>query len=210
MEGLLFERYFKIKFSKMKDEDLQTLVLYKYEKGESSTKIFEDLNSFVSSRTIRRWCKMVRETSTINLSYSLARPRIIRTKGMIQKVRKRMKRKKRVSVRKLAGELDISNGSVVRILKQDLGYRSYKKRVQPALTDFEKSKRMKFANWLRHNFRKEDIFSDEKMFDLDGMYNAQNDRIWAVNREEADKRGGVQQKRKFPQKVMALGRRILY
>ena len=31
-----------------------------------------------------------------------------------------MKRKKRVSVRKLAGELDISNGSLVRILKQDL------------------------------------------------------------------------------------------
>ena len=48
---------------------------------------------------------------------------------MIQKVRKRMKRKKRVSVRKIAGELDISNGSVVIILKQDLGYRSYKKRV---------------------------------------------------------------------------------
>ena len=149
---------------------------------------------------------MVRETRTINLSHSLGRLRIIRTKGMIQKVRKRMKgKRKRVSIRKLASELDISNGSVVRILKQDLGYRSYKKRVQPALTDFQKSKRMKFANWVRHNFRKEDtlriLFSDEKMFDLDGMYNAQNDRIWAVNRE-ADKRGDVQQKRKFPQKVM--------
>ena len=125
---------------------------------------------------------------------------------MIQKVRKRMKCKKRVSVRKLAGELDISNGSVVRILKQDLGYRSYKKRVQPALTGFEKSKRMKLANWVRHNFRKKHtlriLFSDEKMFDLDGMYNAQNDRTWAVNREEADKRGGVQQNRQFPQKVL--------
>ena len=57
---------------------------------------------------------------------------------------------------------------------------------------------MKFANWLRHNFRKEDtlriLFSDEKMFDRDGMYNAQNARIWTVNREEGDKRGGVQQK----------------
>ena len=111
-----------------------------------------------------------------------------------------------MSVRKLAGELNISNGSLVRILRKDLGYRSYKKGVQPALTDFEKSKRMKFANWLRHNFRKEHIlrilFSDEKMFNLDGMYNAQNDRIWAVNREEAYKRGDVQQTRNFPQKVM--------
>ena len=55
MMGLLFERYFKIKFSKMKGEDLQKLVHSKYENGEPSTKIFEDLNGFVSSRTIRRW-----------------------------------------------------------------------------------------------------------------------------------------------------------
>ncbi|CAF4982537.1 unnamed protein product [Rotaria magnacalcarata] len=40
------------------------------------------------------------------------------------------------------------------------------------------------------------------MFDIDGIYNAQNDRIWAVSREGADKKDGVWQKRKFPQKVM--------
>lgn len=190
----------------MKSESLQNLVLSKYRKGEPSTKIFKDLNGSVSSRTIRRWCQMVKETGSISLAHPLGRPRIIRTKGMIQKVKNRMKRKKRVSIRKLANELDISNTSVVRILKQDLGYRSYKKRVEPALTDIEKTKRIKFANWVRHNFRKEDtlriIFSDEKMFDIDGIYNAQNDRIWAVDREEADKKGGVKQKRKFPQKVM--------
>ena len=61
----------------MKDEDLEKLVLSKYEKGESSTTIFEDLNGFVSSQ---RWCKMVRDTGTINLSHSLDRSRIIRTK----------------------------------------------------------------------------------------------------------------------------------
>ena len=83
MGGLLFERYFKIKFSKMKGEDLQKLVLSKYEKDEASTKIFEDLNGFVSSRIIRRWWKMVRETGAINLSHSLGRPRIITTKGRI-------------------------------------------------------------------------------------------------------------------------------
>ena len=49
MAGLLFERYFKIKYSKMKGEDLQKLGLSKYEKGEPSTKIFEDFNGFVSS-----------------------------------------------------------------------------------------------------------------------------------------------------------------
>ena len=46
------------------------------------------------------------------------------------------------------------------------------------------------------------LFSDEKMFDLDGICNGQNGRIWVVNWEEADRRGGKKQPGKFPQKVM--------
>ena len=46
------------------------------------------------------------------------------------------------------------------------------------------------------------LFSDEKMFDIDGVYNSQNDRIWAASRSDADRRNGVHQKRKFPAKVM--------
>ena len=46
------------------------------------------------------------------------------------------------------------------------------------------------------------LFFDEKMFDIDGVYNSQNDRIWAVNRADANIRGGVRQKRKFPEKDM--------
>ena len=120
LAGLFPKRIFKIQFTKMKSEDLRKLVLSKYKNGESSTKILEDLNWFVSSRTIRRWCQMVRETGSISSSHSPGRPRIIRTKGMTQKVKNRMKRKKRVPIRKLASELDISKSSVVRILKQDL------------------------------------------------------------------------------------------
>ena len=46
------------------------------------------------------------------------------------------------------------------------------------------------------------LFSDEKMFDLDGIYNSQNDGIWAVNRNEANRKDRKKQQRKFPQKVM--------
>ncbi|CAF4560036.1 unnamed protein product, partial [Rotaria magnacalcarata] len=38
------------------------------------------------------------------------------------------------------------------------------------------------------------------MFDIDRIYNSQNDQIWAVNRLAADISGGIRQKRKFPQK----------
>lgn len=40
------------------------------------------------------------------------------------------------------------------------------------------------------------------MFDIDGIYNSQNERIWAENRAEADAKGAIKQKRKFPQKAM--------
>ena len=46
------------------------------------------------------------------------------------------------------------------------------------------------------------LFYDEKMFDLDGIGNGQNDRIWVVSWEEADRRDGRKQQGKFPQKVM--------
>jgi hypothetical protein len=74
------------------------------------------------------------------------------------------------------------------------------------MTDGQKAKRKKFANSIRTNFKKEDtlkiLFFDEKMVHIDEVYNAQNDRVWAADRGEADKNGGKKQKRKFSQKVM--------
>ena len=51
-------------------------------------------------------------------------------------------------------------------------------------------------------FEKRTQCADEKIFDLDGMYNSQNRRIWASNRDEADEKGGIKEKQKFLQKVM--------
>ncbi|CAF3318649.1 unnamed protein product [Rotaria socialis] len=77
---------------------------------------------------------------------------------------------------------------------------------QPKLTDVKKKKRVKFANWVLNNYTKSDItrwlFSDEKYFDLNGICNNQNDRIWAISREEADKRVAIYETTKFPVKVM--------
>ena len=103
-------------------------------------------------------------------------------------------------------ELGISETSVRRILKDDFGLKSYKIIIEPSLSDDQKVKRKRFANWVRTNFRKEDtlriLFSDEKLFDIDGVYNSQNERVWAVDRADADKKGGIKPKQKFPQKVM--------
>ena len=49
------------------------------------------------------------------------------------------------------------------------------------------------------------LFSDEKLFDIDGIYNSQNDRIPA----EADVKDGIREIRKFPLKVMVWLERVL-
>jgi hypothetical protein len=46
----------------MKSKDIQKIIFSKYEKGEGLTKIFRDLNGAVGLRTVKRWCKMIRDT----------------------------------------------------------------------------------------------------------------------------------------------------
>ena len=74
------------------------------------------------------------------------RPRTIRTKNMIQKINGRLKRKERVSYRKLAQKLRISRTSVRRVLRNDLGLRPYKERIIPLMADTEKLKRKTCTN----------------------------------------------------------------
>ena len=176
----------------MKSKDLQEVVLSKYQNGDTTTKSHRDLNGGIGLRTIERWCQMIRRSGSIKFSSSLGGPRFATMKDNIQKVNHRLSRKKKVSARKLSMELDISERSIRRIMKNDLGLRPSKKVIESLLSNDEKIKRKKFANWVRRNFRKNDtmrnLFSDEKFFDIDGIYNSQNDRVWAMGRANAKKK----------------------
>ena len=170
----------------MKSKDLQKLVLSKYDNGDGTTKIFRHFNGAISLSTIEQCCRRIREFSTIDLVNPRGCSTTIRTKAAIQKIKRRLNRRKPLFSGKLAREFGISRSSIQRILKNDLELQAYKMQKEPLLTDEYKEKRMKFANWIRTNLLKENtmniLFSDEKMFDIDGVYNSHNDRIWAVNR----------------------------
>jgi transposase len=140
----------------MKSRDLRELVLSKYENGDSATKIFHDLLGTISRKTSFNWCKMIRETGSIDTCTSPSRTRTIRTRKTIQKVKNRLKRKKRILSRKFARELDISRTSDSSVLIKDFRLRPTKKNI-PVITDVHKVKRKKFANRTRTNFGKEDI-----------------------------------------------------
>ena len=190
----------------MKSKDLQTAVKHKFENGDGPAKIFRDLGGVFSKRTIPLWIKMIKGTGSVNLLKPPGRPRTIRTKTNIKKAKLRLAQKKRTSTRELAAEMCISRTSTRRILRKDLGYFPYTKIKQPKLTDLQKKKRVQFVNWILNYYTKDNIgrwlLSDEKFFDLDGVYNSQNNRVWAVSREEDDEKGGLHEKTKFPEKVM--------
>ncbi|CAM4774187.1 unnamed protein product [Rotaria magnacalcarata] len=138
---------------------------------------------------------MIRHTGSIQLSTSPGAPRLARTSKTIEKVKHKFDRKEMVTTRRLATDYGISKSSAHRILTEDLKLYAYKMTIEPKLTEELKNKRKKFVNWIGNNIRKEDtmriLFSDEKMFDLDGIYNSQNQPILAASRDEADEHGGV-------------------
>ena len=157
----------------MKSKDFQNLVLSNYRNVDGPTKIFRDLNSSVSLWETKRQCKAIRDTGSIDLSSPSGCQTTIRTKGAIEEITHRLERRKPLSSRRTTRQLGISRSSIRRILRNDLGLRAYKIQNELLLTNEHKEKRVKFAKWIRTNFRKENtmeiLFSDEKLFDIDGV-----------------------------------------
>ena len=143
----------------MKSKDLQKLVLSKYDNGDGTTKIFRDFNSTISLSTIKRWCRRICEVGTVDLINPRGCSRTIQTKVAIQKIKRRLNRRKPLSSRKLSRQLGISPSSVPRILKNDLELQAYKMQKEALLTDEHEEKRLKFANWIQTNFRKENTMN---------------------------------------------------
>ena len=165
----------------MKSKDIQKVVKTKYENGDGLEKIYLDLAAAVSLPTIILSIKMMNTTDSITLSSSPGCPRTVSIKAVIVKVKNRLNQKKQVSTRKLAKEMNTSRRSIQRILREGLDCKMYKKTIQPKLTNLQKNKRAKFANSVLNNYSKEDtkkwLFTDEKSFDLDGIYNSENGRV---------------------------------
>jgi len=82
----------------MESKDLQKVVFCKYEDGDDPSKIFRDLNGSLRLTTIKRWCKMIRDTGSIQLSTPPGGPRFARTIKMIQKVKHKLHQKEMVSI----------------------------------------------------------------------------------------------------------------
>ena len=126
----------------MKSKDLQNIVLSKYQKGDTPTEIHPHLNGGISLATIKAWYPMIRRSATRGTCRS---KHTQGTNENTQKVKTYLHRKQKISARKLSSELEISATSVRRILKIDLGYKSYKNKIQSSVSDDQKVEWKQFS-----------------------------------------------------------------
>ena len=126
----------------MKSKDLQNLVLSKYKDGQSCIKIHEDLHGSMGLSTVERWCKMIRDTGKITLFKSTG---CLGTAANIRKVKHRHDRLQVFSYHKIARDLRISRTSAHTILKDHLKLKSYRIKVQPNISEDQKSKTIKIC-----------------------------------------------------------------
>ena len=70
----------------MKSKDLRKVVMQVIDDGMSLVQIAKHLRNVVSQRTIRRWKNLYKERDEMDLKNSTDRSRIVRTKGLMQRV----------------------------------------------------------------------------------------------------------------------------
>ena len=85
----------------MKSKDLQSIALSKCQKDDTPTEIHRHLNSGISLAMIKRWCQMIHQSAT---RYMYCFKESQDTKENIQKVKNCLRRKQKVSGRKLSRE----------------------------------------------------------------------------------------------------------
>ena len=103
---------------------------------------------------------------------------------MINAVKARIRRNPKRSMRAMARDMNVSEKTIRNIVKIDLKMSSFKMQTRQYLTDLQKEKRLARAKILLNKLKAgtdtdEIIFSDEKLFTVESIFNRQNDRVLA-------------------------------
>lgn len=125
-----------------------------------------------------------------------------RTEENIDRVRQHMDEQNQSSMRATSQIIGLSKSTVHRIVKKELNKFPYKSYDCDVLSDNSKNRRMEFARIARESILPslDNVwFSDESYVTLTGYRNRQNDRTWALKRNNPHTRVD---KQKFPRKVM--------
>lgn len=173
------------------------------EKGD----IFKTLRPLGITRNfVYRTAKLFEDTGGVRDRQRSGRPRTVRTPKAIKAVKKRIDRKPLRKQKILSREMQISQKSMSRIIKEDLGLSAYKRHTGHLLTAALKEKRKRKSKSLLSRYTKnahrQILFTDEKIFTVEESFNKQNDRVYVRSSREASQLIPKVQRGHHPASVM--------
>ena len=160
----------------------RSAVIELFKNGKSQKEILKLLNLHNSRRKfVYRTIHRYKVTGCVVDRARSGRPRSVTTPALRKVVRERIRRNPRRSMRKMAKDLKISESSIRKVVKIDLGMHSFKRRKIHFLTEKVKAKRLERCKGQLRKHVTHDllniIFTDEKIFTIEEALNSQNDRI---------------------------------
>ncbi|KAG5892168.1 hypothetical protein JTB14_026406 [Gonioctena quinquepunctata] len=157
-------------------------------------------NRPISRSTVSKIEKKIRETGHVKHIPNAGRPKI--EENVKLDVLLGVENSPHNTSRQIAVDLDISQSSVLRILKAEK-YHPYKVQLHQQLNDDDPDRRVEFCEIMQDlcnrnpRFIKQIMFSDEATFCLNGSVNRQNCRYWSRDNPHWMMDGHTQ----YPQKV---------
>lgn len=156
--------------------------------GYKQCEIFKLLrNNGESRQNIYNVVKSLTERGTTDRRPGSGRPRSVRTKQLIKRVRERLRRNPQQSLRKMAVSLNRNRETIRLVVKKDFGFRPYKLRKVAGLSNRQKKLRLERSKNLLARHGDEDleniVFSDEKLFKDEQLWNSQNNRVYGLSLE---------------------------
>ena len=138
----------------MTTKDIQQLILSNFKSGNPSNKIFRGLKSALSRTIDFKWCNMVKKAGSLKTCRLQDYPRRGNQKNWLKKkseeslhtLEEHLYKETWKETSKYPGSANILNCHWITIL--------LKKCTEPKLTETQKGKRIKLANWVRCNQNK--------------------------------------------------------
>ncbi|KAI6653971.1 MhmaT1 transposase [Oopsacas minuta] len=190
--------------------DARSKIITHYLSGNTPTEILkklkhEKVNRMLVYRTIKRY----KETSGITDKARSGKPPTARSIRLRKAVRSRVARNHRRSMRKMAKELEINRESLRKLVHQDLGLKSLKRKTVHHLTPSIRQKRLERCKGFLRRLGTQDfekiLFSDEKLFTVEEATNRQNDRILSTTAKDIPEEVKFVDRVQEPQSVMVCG-----
>jgi inhibitor of nuclear factor kappa-B kinase subunit alpha len=163
----------------------------------------------VCRATIFNVKKALKDRGHINRKPGTGRKATVVTPRLINVVRSRIRRNPIRSMRGMAKELNVSEFSIRKIVKQELGAKSFARTQKFLLTDRLKALRLERCKAILAILKKKTpviLFSDEKYFTVDPVLNSRTDRF-ITKKKAKDTPAAIRsvQKSKHPAQVMMFG-----